>query len=121
LQLAASLKTPVDLLAQARIVAVDVVGAAIAQPAPVASRHAAATVIRGSRARLSPIFMLTSSVMEDRWPPLACHQFGEARRPRLAETRDYASIVTSSRPQSVCEEREMIFVKASFCARRRWR
>jgi hypothetical protein len=97
LHVRASLKTPVDLLAQARIVAVDVVDAAIAQPAPTASRHAAATAITGVRAQPSTLFMLTSSVMEDLMPPLPATSFGEARRPRLAETRDYASIVTSSR------------------------
>jgi hypothetical protein len=61
LQLAASLSAPVDLLAQARIVALDVVDAAIAQPAPMARRHAAATAITGIRARPAPLFMLTSS------------------------------------------------------------
>jgi len=64
LHLAASLNAPVDLLAQARIVALDVVDAAIAQPAPTASTHAAATERKGTRARPSLLFILTSLVME---------------------------------------------------------
>jgi len=59
--LAANLNAPFDLLAQARSVALDVVVAAIAQPAPTARRHAAATAITGIRARPVPLFMLTSS------------------------------------------------------------
>jgi hypothetical protein len=84
LHVRASLKTPVDLLAQARIVAVDVVDAAIAQPAPTASRHAAAAAITGVRAQPSTLFMLTSSVMEDLMASPACHQF---RRGSTAEAR----------------------------------
>jgi hypothetical protein len=61
LHLAANLNAPFDLLAQARSVALDVVDAAIAQPAPTARRHAAATAITGIRARPAPLFMLTSS------------------------------------------------------------
>jgi hypothetical protein len=77
LQRAASLNAPVDLLAQALIVAVDVVDAAIAHPAPTASRHAAATAMTGTRTRLSMVFMLTSSVDEADGLPLACLQLGE--------------------------------------------
>jgi hypothetical protein len=62
LHLLASRKTPVDLFAQAWIVALDVVDAAIAQPAPMASRHAAATARKGTRAGPRTLFMLTSSV-----------------------------------------------------------
>jgi hypothetical protein len=64
LQLAASLNAPVDLLAQARIVAVDVVDAAIAQPAPTASKYAAATAKTGTPARFSALLVLTSSNRE---------------------------------------------------------
>jgi hypothetical protein len=85
LHLAASLKAPLDLLAQARIVAVDEVDAAIAQPAPTASRHAAATAKTGTRGRPSTLFMLTSSVDEANGLPLACLQRGEARRPNLPD------------------------------------
>jgi hypothetical protein len=72
LQLAASRNAPVDLLAQARSVALDVVDAAIAQPAPTASRHVAATARKGTRARLSTLFMLTSLGYEADGLPLAC-------------------------------------------------
>jgi hypothetical protein len=108
LHLAASLKAPFDLLAQARIVAVDEVDAAIAQPAPTASRHAAATAKTGTRARPSTLFMLTSSVDEANGLPLAC-LLPASSAARLdgrtsPTTRDYADVVTSSRRRGISEK-----------------
>jgi hypothetical protein len=115
LHLLASLKTPVDLLAQARIVAVDVVDAAIAQPAQTASRHAAATARRGTRARPSTLFMLTSSIMEDLMASPACHQF---RRDSTAETHRRGDPTPVSSPIQEAEKERTEKIPTQAAARR---